>query len=495
MPAHSLKPLGASPAHDFDLRDFFAYTTHNVRRILGILMIVAGVGALFAFSASIALAAPVKDVGKLFTQVYGRAPTATELKYWEGRRNEKPVESELRGAMLHAKSRGNAAAGAAAGSLAGKVPQLFKHTFRRDPNDKEKRYWTDRVTCKDLATEKALTGALSFHKSKGVAVGSGTKEEFCARAKGEGSRSASRVGGLNESLGFSGHVMGPLVRIGLLEAKGKGIQVTGSGKYFLRLSDGTKKVFNGPEQTVTVSWGGNGYIVKGSGGYKTETDSAPRFAGMEGEPVVLASQKTKPSGVPGAGPYNRYRGILEVRVGDARDSLWAINEVRTEEYVRGLAETTDAAPPEFHKALSVLARTYVLYHHYNGGRQPHNGFTIRNNANDQLYAGLDYEARVPDFREQSISTKGQVVTYDGKPIAALYFSQSNGHTKSGEEVWRSKRFPYLQAKDDPYGGGAFAGHGTGMSARGAVGFARKDNWDYRKILTYYFTSVKLEKAY
>ncbi|TSC62386.1 MAG: Uncharacterized protein G01um1014106_627, partial [Parcubacteria group bacterium Gr01-1014_106] len=71
----------------------------------------------------------------------------------------------------------------------------------------------------------------------------------------------------------------------------------------------------------------------------------------------------------------------------------------------------------------------------------------------------------------------------------------NGHTKSGEEVWRSKRFPYLQAKDDPYGGGAFAGHGTGMSARGAVGFARKDNWDYRKILTYYFTSVKLEKAY
>lgn len=451
--------------------------------------------AMFALSASVVLAAPVKDVGKLFTEVFGRAPTASERSYWEGRREDKSVESELRGAMYHAKNAGNAAAGTAApGSLTSKAPQIFKKVFGRDPSDKERRYWTDRVTCKDLATEKALAGALSFHKSKGVAIGSGTKEEFCARAKGEGSSGATRVS-FNESLGFGGHVMGPLVRIGLLEAKGKGLKVSGSGKFFLRLPDGTKKVFNGPEQAVTVSWGGNAYVVKGPGGYKTETDGPPRFGGMEGEPVVLASQTTKPSGVPGSGPYNRYRGVLEVRVSDARDSLWAINEVRSEEYVRGLAETTDAAPPEFHKALSVLARTYVLYHHYNGGRQPHNGFTIRNNANDQLYAGLDYEARVPDFRDQTISTKGQMLSYDGKPIASLYFSQSDGRTRSGEEVWRSKRFPYLQAKDDPYGGSALAGHGTGMSARGAVGFARKDGWDYRKILSYYFTGVKLEKAY
>lgn len=444
-----------------------------------------------------AFAAPATNVGKLFREVFGRAPTAAELTYWEGRRTDKPVESELRGAMGFAKSAGTATSGAGketSAQLASRVPQLFQDVFGRAPNDKEKRYWTDRVLCKDLTTEKALLGALSFHKSKGVFVGSGTKEEFCARASRGESGTTTRVS-FNEELGFGGHESGPLVRIGLLEAKGGGVRVSGAGKFFLRLPEGKKKIFNGPEQVVTVSWGGNAYVVKGPGGFKTELESPPKFGGMNGEPVVLASQTSKPSGAGGPGPYNRYRGILEVRVSDQRDSLWAINEVRTEEYVRGLAETTDAAPEQFHKALAVIARTYVLYHLNAGGRQPHNGFTITNTANDQLYAGLDYEARVPDFREQTIATKGQILTYDAKPIAALYFSQSDGRTRSGEQVWRSKRFPYLQEKDDPHGGSRLVGHGTGLSGRGAVGFARKDDWDYRKILTYYFTGVKLERAY
>ena len=470
--------------------------TPNVRRRLGILAVAAGAW-LAALVALPAFAAPVTDVGTLFREVYGRAPTADELAYWEGRRKDKPVESELRGAMGFAKNAGKATSGPGKGTstqLASRVPQLFQDVFRRAPNDKEKRYWTDRVVCKDLATEKALIGALNFHNSKGVSVGSGTKEEFCARAsRGEGA-SATRIV-FNEGLGFGGHQSGPLVRIGLLEARGKGVRVSGAGKFFLRLPESQKKIFHGPDQTITVSWGGNAYIVKGPGGFKTELEGPPKFGGMDGEPLVLASQTAKPSGVPGTGPYNRYRGTLEVRVSDRKDSLWAINEVRAEEYVRGLAETTDAAPPEFHKTLAILARTYVLYHLAAGGRQPHNGFTITNTANDQLYAGLDYEARIPDFREQAISTKGQVVTYDGKPIAALYFSQSDGRTRSGEQVWRSKRFPYLQEKDDPHGGSRLAGHGTGLSGRGAVGFARKDSWDYRKILTYYFSGVKLERAY
>lgn len=474
---------------------FSEYTTYNVRRRLGILSVSAGVFAGLALSASLAFAAPALDVSKLFREVFGRSPTADELRYWEGRRSDKPVESELRGAMAFLKARGAVTTGSAApgGALAAQVPQLFSSVFGKPPNDKEKRYWTDRVVCKDLTTEKVLIGALHFHKAAGVTLGSGTKEEFCARAA-SGERAAGIGRGVNAGLGFGGHQSGPLVRIGLLEAKGKGIRVTGAGKFFLRLPEGQKKIFTGPDQTATVSWGGSAYIVK-AGNYKVELESPPKFGGLDGEPLILASQTTKPSGVPGPGPYNRYRGTLEVRVSDRRDSLWAINEVRTEEYVRGLAETTDAAPPEFHKALSILARTYVLYHLNAGGRQPQNGFVITNTANDQLYAGLDYEARVPDFREQTISTKGQLLTYDAKPVAALYFSQSDGRTRSGEQVWRSKRFPYLQEKDDPHGGSRLVGHGTGLSGRGAVGFARKDNWDYRKILTYYFTGVKLERGY
>lgn len=274
-----------------------------------------------------------------------------------------------------------------------------------------------------------------------------------------------------------------------------GVRVTGAGKFFLRLPGGKKKVFVGPKDILTTSWSGGAYVVRGPRKFKIELDAPPRFGGMEGHPLVLASQQEKPSGVPGPGPYNRYRGTLEARVNERKDGVWAINELRVEDYLRGIAETTDAGPTEYQKALAVAARTYVLYHFRSGGRQPHNGFTIRNTANDQLYAGYDYEERVPDFVAQARATRGVVATYEEKPIAALYFSQSDGRTRSGEDVWKSKRFPYLQAKKDPYGGTSLVGHGTGMSALGAAGFARKEDWSFRKILAYYYTGIKLERGY
>lgn len=450
--------------------------------------------ALFLWVALPAAAASV-DVTALFRTVFGRTPTATELQYWEARRSDKPAEDALRGAMFHVKSLGTTTGDPVARTpkeLAAYVSQAFREVFGRDPDAKEKTYWTDRVLCEDLTTYKGLVAGLSFHKAKGKTVGTGTKADFCAKTAAKRTSGSIR---LNASLGFAGHASGPIVRVGLLEVKKGGVKVSGAGKFFLRLPEGKKKVFTGPTDVLTVSWAEGVYVVRGPKKYRIDLDDAPRFGGIDGKPLVLASQKEKPSGVPGAGPYNRYRGVLEVRVNERKNGLWTINELRTEDYLRGLAETTDASPTEFQKALAVAARTYVLYHLSLGGRQPHNGFTITNTANDQLYAGFDYETRVPDFQAQVKATKSILVTYEAKPIAALYFSQSDGKTRNGEAVWRSKRFPYLQAKKDPYGGSRLIGHGTGLSARGAVGYARNDAWNFRKILTYYYTGVKLERGY
>ena len=436
------------------------------------------------------------NVGTVFRGVFGRLPTADELQYWEARRNDKPAESELRGAMFYVKGLKKTVGDPVARTpkeLASYLPQAFRTVFQRDPAAKEKVYWTDRVLCEDPATYTALIGGLSYHKSKGLTVGKGTKAEFCAKTAAK--RASSGGIRLNAGLGLTGHAAGPLVRIGILEIKKGGVRITGAGKFFLRLLDGKKKVFAGPADVLTTSWSGGAYLVRGPRKFKVELDAPPRFGGMEGHPLVLASQKEKPSGVPGPGPYNRYRGTLEARVNEAKNGMWAINELRVEDYLRGIAETTDLGPGEYQKTLAVTAQTYALYHLSLGGRQPHNGFTIRNTANDQLYAGLDYEARVPAFGAQVKATRGILVTYDEKPIASLYFSQSDGRTRSGEDVWKSKRFPYLQEKKDPYGGTVLAGHGTGLSARGAVGFARNDNWNFRKILTYYYTGVKLERGY
>lgn len=441
-------------------------------------------------------AAAAVDVGSLFRLVFGQPPTSAELQYWEARRNDKPTEDELKGAMVYVKGLKKTVGDPVARTpkeLAGYVSQAFREVFQRDPTAREKTHWTDRVLCEDIATYEALVGAMGYHKSKGVSVGKGTKAEFCERAA---AKKASSGGiRLNASLGFTGHASGPLVRIGLLESKKDGLKVSGAGKFFLRLPEGKKKVFAGPADILTTSWSEGVYVVRGPKKFRVELDEPPRFGGLEGKPLVLASQKEKPSGVPGPGPYNRYRGALEARVNERKNGLWAINELRAEDYLRGLAETTDAGHVEYQKSLAVAARTYALYHLSLGGRQPHNGFTITNTANDQLYAGYDYESRVPEFGSNVRATRAIAVTYDNKPIAALYFSQSDGRTRSGEEVWKSKRFPYLQAKKDPYGGKTLRGHGTGLSAQGAAGFAKNDGWNFRKILTYFYTGVKLERAY
>lgn len=440
-------------------------------------------------------AAPVSVT--LFREVFGRLPTTSERQYWDLRQVDKPSAVALRGAMYHVKALEKTVGDPVARTpkeLAAYVPQAFREVFRKEPTKTEKTYWSDRALCEDITTYPGLVAGLSFHKAKGRTVGKGTKADFCARASVKSSGGGGSLR-LNPALGFTGHKAGPLVRVGLLEVKKGGVKVSGLGRFLLRLPDGKKKIFQGPKDVLTISWAESVYLVRGPKKFKVELDEPPRFAGMEGKPLVLLSQKEKPDGVSGPGSYNRYRTVLEVRVNDRKNGLWAINELRVEDYLRGLAESTDVGHTEYQKALAVAARTYALYHLFLGGRQPHNGFTITNTANDQLYAGYDYESRVPEFNTNVKATRAIAVTSEDKPIAALYFSGSDGRTRSGEDVWRSKRFPYLQAKKDPHGGRSLRGHGTGLSAQGAAGFAKNDGWNFRKILTYYYTGVRLERAY
>lgn len=46
------------------------------------------------------------DISSLFASVYGRAPSVSELKYWLGRRTDKPQRAALLGAMGYHKARG-----------------------------------------------------------------------------------------------------------------------------------------------------------------------------------------------------------------------------------------------------------------------------------------------------------------------------------------------------------------------------------------------------
>ncbi|MBU6430735.1 MAG: SpoIID/LytB domain-containing protein, partial [Cyanobacteria bacterium REEB65] len=54
----------------------------------------------------------------------------------------------------------------------------------------------------------------------------------------------------------------------------------------------------------------------------------------------------------------------------------------------------------------------------------------------------------PETNAAVDATRGELVTYDGRPIAAYYCSAAGGYTDGAETVWLTKPVPYLQPVPD-----------------------------------------------
>jgi peptidoglycan hydrolase-like amidase len=107
--------------------------------------------------------------------------------------------------------------------------------------------------------------------------------------------------------------------------------------------------------------------------------------------------------------------------------------------------------------------------------------------------GYGYELRSPNFFTAVLSTKDQVVTYQGKLVKTPYFNQSDGRTRSAQEVWGWTDTPYLQSVADPYCEGlVMNGHGVGLSGYGAEQAAKAGKL-YDEIIKYYYQGVQIEE--
>lgn len=140
-----------------------------------------------------------------------------------------------------------------------------------------------------------------------------------------------------------------------------------------------------------------------------------------------------------------------------------------DEYVSGVvsAEMPAEFPLEALKAQAVAARTYAVKQmRCFGGEGVANGDADISDsaAADQAWVsdsvlrerwGKDYMKYQQKIRQAVLSTAGQVVCYDDKPISALFHAASAGRTASAEEVWGSSGYPYLTSvaapedKEDP----------------------------------------------
>ena len=134
-----------------------------------------------------------------------------------------------------------------------------------------------------------------------------------------------------------------------------------------------------------------------------------------------------------------------------------VEEIALDKYLYGVvaAEMPASFEKEALKAQAVVARTYTIY-------------KIQNNANRHQEASIcddstccqawiskeDRFARWEEKTRQSNwdkileavdSTKGKIITYEGKPINAFFHSNSGGKTETTINVWGGDGYPYLKS--------------------------------------------------
>lgn len=140
----------------------------------------------------------------------------------------------------------------------------------------------------------------------------------------------------------------------------------------------------------------------------------------------------------------RYRGALELR--HKGGGLTAVNIVPIDGYLRSVVpeEMPVDWPAEAIKAQSVAARSFALA---SRGRHASEGYDLCTTTHCQLYTGTAAEKSASNAAIKA--TRGEVLTYGGKPIEALFHTDSGGMTENSEAVWGS-HVPYLRAaKDTP----------------------------------------------
>ena len=139
-------------------------------------------------------------------------------------------------------------------------------------------------------------------------------------------------------------------------------------------------------------------------------------------------------------PWHTYRGFLTVRR-EPNTTFRVINTIPLEPYLYGVipAEIGANVPMEAMKAQAVAARTYALK---NRGKCAADGFDLDDTTRCEGYYGLTGETALSSAAVDD--TRGQILTYHGQLIDAIFSTDSGGMTACD----LSGDCPYLQAVKD-----------------------------------------------
>ena len=148
-------------------------------------------------------------------------------------------------------------------------------------------------------------------------------------------------------------------------------------------------------------------------------------------------------------PVSDGESPITIRLLDTSNNT--ISEINLEDYIVGVvaAEMPTSFDMEALKAQAVAARTYAMYK-----KETRNlDYDLVIGVSDQAYQnnkqlldkwGLSFFNYFLKVRDAVLTTKNEILTYEGEVINAFYFAMSNGYTENSELVFQED-LPYLNS--------------------------------------------------
>ncbi len=151
---------------------------------------------------------------------------------------------------------------------------------------------------------------------------------------------------------------------------------------------------------------------------------------------------------------------VEVDVPVFRSDQKETISIPIEDYVKGVvaAEMPSDFNMEALKAQALTARTFVVTKLKNPSANLPDQAVVTDTIQDQVYKdqaqlkkawGEEFDEKFARIEEAVQATSGQILTYEGNPIYASFFSTSNGYTENSEDYWENKA-PYLRSVESPW---------------------------------------------
>jgi len=188
---------------------------------------------------------------------------------------------------------------------------------------------------------------------------------------------------------------------------------------------------------------GSGVVASAQEGGEWAQGSRP----LPESPQVTLTSSAPIQVTPEGAKARTYRGSLVVTAQEGRLTL--VNTIAMEDYLRGVvpAEVPSLFALEALKAQAIAARTYALSAR---GKHKAAGYDLCDSTHCQVYLGVEEED--PRVDAAIRDTVGLVVTFEGKPINAVYHDTCGGYTAGNEEVWAGgSPVPYLRPVPDTCG--------------------------------------------